>query len=426
MATRSDIPSHYRHNFWCLALDFCFFGIAMSFIGPSTVVPGLMTELGASAFIIGFVSTLQRAGWLLPQLLAARYLADKPYKKPYVILPSALSRPLFLVLAGVVWACGARSAKLTIELFLPLYALFWIGDGLSSLSWFDLLSKAIPPKRRGRLTSVGQALSGIFGFLAGVAVEWVLSEKGFKFPHNYAALFLIGFGLLALSFLSISFIKEPVGQSGKNVPRWRDFIPQLGNVLKHNREFRRYIVARQFFNLNFLATPFYITHALETLQFPDQVVGRYTSIGVVGAVLAALLFGWVNERQGTKRAIEISTIVTAATPLTAILIPYLFGDSSWLAWAYGIVFFVLNASASSMLPAWTAFLLELAPEVERPAYVGLTNTINGITTLFSTIGGLILQWTHSNYDLLFLITAVGTLLALPMLVNLPDPRSQVK
>ncbi len=422
MATNSDIPSRYRHNFWCLALDFCLFGIAMSFIGPSTVVPGLLTELGASAFIIGFVSTLQRAGWLLPQLLAARYLANKPYKKPYVILPAALCRPLFLVLAGVIWGLGARSAKLTIGLFLPLYALFWIGDGLSSLSWLDLLSKTVPPKRRGRLTGIGQTLSGIFGFLAGIAVEWMLSEKGPTFPNNYTSLFLIGFGLLALSFLSIFFIKEPIGHSAENVPRWRDFVPQLGNVLKRDRTFRRYIISRQFFNLNFLATPFYITHALETLRLPDQVVGRYTSIGVVGAVLAALLFGWINERQGTKRAMGISTIVTAAVPITAILIPHLSGNSHWLAWTYGIVFFVLNASASSMLPAWTAFVLELAPEIERPVYVGLTNTINGITTLFSTIGGLILQWTHSNYDFLFLITAAGTLLALPMLVNLPDPR----
>ncbi|MBN2391613.1 MAG: MFS transporter [Anaerolineae bacterium] len=422
MTTPSEMASRYRHNFWCLTLDFCFFGIAMSFIGPSTVVPGLLTELGASAFIIGFVSTLQRAGWLLPQLLAARYLADKPYKKPYVILPSALSRPLFLVLAGVTWGFSARSTKLTIALFLPLYVLFWIGDGLSSLSWFELLSKAIPPKRRGRLTGVGQTLSGIFGFLAGIAVEWMLSEKGFAFPNNYASLFLTGFGLLALSFLSISFIDEPDGQSGKIVPRWRDFIPQLGHVLKHNRIFRRYIIARQFFNLNFLATPFYITHALETLQLPSQVVGRYTSIGVVGAVLAALLFGWINERQGTKCAMGISTLVTAAVPLTAILIPHLSGNSPWLAWTYGGVFFVLNASTSSMLPAWMAFLLELAPEAERPVYVGLTNTINGITTLFSTIGGLILQWTHSNYGFLFLITAAGTLLALPILINLPDPR----
>ncbi|MBN2007293.1 MAG: MFS transporter [Anaerolineae bacterium] len=423
MTAHSDTPPHYRQNFWCLALDFCFFGIAMSFIGPSTVVPGLLSELGASAFIIGFVSTLQRAGWLLPQLLAARYLADKPYKKPYVILPSALCRPLFLVLAGMIWGFGARSAQLTIGLFLPLYALFWIGDGLSSLSWFDLLSKTIPPKRRGRLTSVGQTLSGIFGFLGGIIVEWMLSEKGFTFPNNYASLFLVGFALLALSFLSISFVKEPVGQSGKTVPRWRDFIPQLGNVLKRDHTFRRYIIARQFFNLNFLATPFYITHALETLQLPDRVVGRYTSIGIVGAVLAALWFGWINEHQGTKRAIGISTIVTVAVPITAILIPYFSGDSPWLVWTYGGVFFILNASASSMLPAWMAFLLELAPETERPVYVGLTNTINGITTLFSTVGGLILQWTHNNYDFLFLITAAGTLLTLPILIGLPEPRN---
>ncbi len=68
----------YRRNFWCLALDFGFFGLGMAFLGPTTVLPGFLTALGASSAVIGFISTLQRAGWLLPQLLAARYLADKP------------------------------------------------------------------------------------------------------------------------------------------------------------------------------------------------------------------------------------------------------------------------------------------------------------------------------------------------------------
>jgi len=54
--------------------------------------------------------------------------------------------------------------------------------------------------------------------------------------------------------------------------------------------------------------------------------------------------------------------------------------------------------------------------------VGLTNTLNGITALFATLGGLILQWTDNNYPLLFMITAVGTLIALPLSVSLPEPR----
>ena len=74
------------------------------------------------------------------------------------------------------------------------------------------------------------------------------------------------------------------------------------------------------------------------------------------------------------------------------------------------------------MPSWMAFVLELAPEAERPVYVGLTNTVNGVTMLFSALGGLILAWTNENYVVLFGITLVGTALAWPLALTLPEPR----
>ncbi len=177
----------YRRNFWCLALDFGFFGLGMAFLGPTTVLPGFLTALGASSAVIGFISTLQRAGWLLPQLLAARYLADKPYKKPYIIVPAGISRSMILLLAVFVLVTRARNATLTITLAIFALAIFWIADGLGSMAWFDFLSKSIPANRRGRLTSIGQILSGVLSFVAGLAVEWVLGDGVQAIPSTMRA-----------------------------------------------------------------------------------------------------------------------------------------------------------------------------------------------------------------------------------------------
>lgn len=422
LTTTTTLPKNYRRNFLCLILDFGSFGIAMAFFSPSTIIPSFMSALGASASVIGLMSTLQRACWLLPQLFAARYMAGKPYKKPYILWPAAIGRSLLLFLAGVVWATGAYPPGLLIPLVAVTIAAFWIGDGLASLSWFDLLSKSIPPTRRGRLSSIGQVLSGIFGFLAGFVVEWILSDRGPAFPDNYALLFVIAFALLIVSFIGIYLLREEKSSSTREVPSWREYLPQLWSILKTDRTFRDYLIVRQFFSLSMLSVPFYMTYALDVIGLPESVAGRYTSIGVVGGILAAILFGWTNEQRGTKRAIQLGIIVTAAIPILALLVPRLFPDGTWLAWAYGLVFFALNASMSSFMPGWTAFVLELAPEAERPAYVGLNNTINGVATLFSTLGGLILQWTGDNYNLLFIITAIGTLSALPLSLRMRDPR----
>ena len=188
-----ELSKHYTRNFRCLALDYGFFGLGMAFISTNTVFPGFLTALGASSAFIGLVASLQSASWLLPQLFASRYLADKPRRLPHIVRPAALGRSLILILAVLVWATGAQPAWL-ITLAVALVVVgFWAGDGLASVPWFDLLSSVIPPHRRGRLMSTGQVFAGVASFAAGFAVEWLLSDRGPAFPDNYATLFLLGF-----------------------------------------------------------------------------------------------------------------------------------------------------------------------------------------------------------------------------------------
>ena len=417
------LPPSYRRNFWCLAMDFCFFGIGMAFFGPSTVVPSFLTALGASTAVIGLLASLQRAGWLLPQLIAARYLADKPYKKPFILIPGGIGRAMVLVLALLVWLLGARNPGLLIAVAVITIGIFWLADGLASLAWFDFLSKSVPAHRRGRLTSIGQTLSGVASFAAGFGVEWLLSDRGPAFPNNYALLFFIAALMLALSFAALTLGRERKGASVEKVPTWREYLPQIKRLIATDHAFRRYLIARQVFNLATLAGPFYITYALDVLHLPDQVAGRYTSVGVIGSIIAALLFGWLNERHGTRLTCLVSVWVTTAIPVLALLIPRVVTDGSWLAWAYGLVFLVNNASMSSYMPGWTAYVLEWAPEVDLPIYVGVTNTVNGLTALISVVGGVLLQWTGNNYALLFAITAIGTIATLPFALTLPEPRA---
>jgi len=420
--TENKPPAHYKRNFWILVADFAFFGIGLTFIGPGTVIPSFLNELGTPPFVIGLMSTLQSACWFLPQLFAARYLADKPYKKPHILWPSIPGRSLFLILALTIWLTGARPSWLIVVLFTFTIVGFWIADGLASVPWFDFLSKTIPANRRGRLTGVGQIISGSTGFLVGYFVEWMLGQNGFAFPNNYAALFFLGFVMLAFSFVAIALGVEEGGQVTRKVPSWKEFFPQLWRVLRTDHAYRRYIITRQVYGLGALASPFYMVFALNQLGLPSKVAGRYTSIGVIGSILAALLFAWISERFGSKRVIQIGIGVTLLAPTVALLSPLLFPNPTWLAWGYGLVFLLFNASMSSMMPGWMNYVLEHAPETERPNYVGLTNTINGVSMILSAVGGVILQWTNNNYALLFGIAIVGMALSLPMTLALPEPR----
>jgi MFS family permease len=422
LAIETQLPKHFRRNFWCLVLDFAFFGIGLAFISPGTVVPSFLTTLGASSAVIGLVSTLQRASWLLPQLIAARYMADKPRQKPYILWPAAVSRGVFLVFALLLFLSGGKPAWLIILLTAVVVVAFWVGDGLASVPWFELLSKVIPPTRRGRMTGIAQVISGSMGLLVGIAVEWMLSPRGPSFPRNYVLLFVLGTAMLTISVISLSMVREARGRQTSEIPSWREFMPQLWRVLRRDRVYREYVISRQVFGLSGLAAPFYMTYAIDVLDLPAQVAGRYTSIGVIGSILAAVLFAWVSERSGSKRVMMISIVLNATVPLLALAIPQVFSDPFWLAWAYGLIFLTYNAVMNSFMPGWMNYVLEHAPEAERPTYVGLTNTLNGFTTLFSTVGGVFLTLTGDNYNVLFTITFLGVVMAWPLAVRLPEPR----
>ena len=158
MSSNTDkLPSNYHWNFRAFVVDFVFFAMAMTFINSSSVLPAFIRELTDSTVAIGLAGTVFSGGWFLPQLLVARLIGHKPRKKPYLIaaLPA---RGLFLVIAAALWAGMARYPAAMLAIFFVCLALFAIGDGFTSVPWYDLLARTIPANRRGRLFGLSQVI----------------------------------------------------------------------------------------------------------------------------------------------------------------------------------------------------------------------------------------------------------------------------
>ncbi len=416
--------SHYRRNFICFVLDYVFFGTSMAFVSQTTVLPSFISQLTASAPLIGLASTVQTGAWLLPQLIAASYLADKARKKPYLLLFAALGRPVFWLLAGALFLAGEHAPMLILGLFFVSLAIFMGTDALAAVAWFDIFSKAIPPTRRGRLIGTGQVLSGLLTVGAGVVINAVLGPQGPPFPRNYALLFfLAGLSLLA-SLLAMSFLHEPVGATqGERLP-WNTLLPKLLTVLRENRTFSLVTVVRLLAGLSGMAMPFYVVYATDELHFGAGAIGLFISFQVVGSILAGFVWGYLNERSGSKIVIQCSVILGLASPLLALLIQpigHLVGAST--IYVYSLIFLIIGALNSSFMPGFINFVLELAPPEERPTYVALTNTLCGVLLVVPFLGGWLLQAT--SYPVLFAATVGGVALGLALTFRLEEPRQSV-
>jgi MFS family permease len=406
-----DLPApNYRWNFVAFILDYAFFNVAISFANPSSVLPAFVGQFTRSAPIIGLVSTVWNGCWLLPQVVAARAINDRPRKKPYLMIGLS-GRVAFWIIALALWLGLAKKPAAMLLLFFVCLALFTIPDGLASVAWFDMLARAVPVKRRGRLIGIAQVVGGLAGIGVGAVLSFILDSPQIPFPTNYVMIFALAGVAFIPSTIALALLREV----GTEKPNTREEKSPDDGWFKPFREdplFRRLMACRILVGMVSLATPFYVVHATDVLNLSVAVVGSFVAAQQVAGLAFGALLGLLSERRGPISAIRLGSAIAVAGPLFALLAHV--ADGGLLGRAYPLVYVALAAYQSSTMLGFYNYLLEIAPESLRPSYVGLGNTILGVLTLAPTLGGWVLEVT--SYTVLFGVTAglasLGTLIAL--------------
>ena len=417
----SPAPPNYRRNFIAFIGDYVFYGVASSFADPGTVAPTFIGMLTDSEPLIGLIGTVYAAGWLLPQLVGAAVMNDQPRKKPYLMAMATIGRPLMLLLALTMWAGLPRYPAPMLTVFFTAYGLFMLLDGVASVAWLDILARAVPLTRRGRLIGIAQLIGGIMGIGVGAAVEAILSNPALPFPRNYALLFTLS-GLAHIpSVIALSLIREPLANRSpdKAHPTLREMIRQLAGVWRHDTDFRRLMAARWLTGLMDLAVTVYVLHAGQEF---GVLQGRLLAARMAGGILASLGFGWLSERKGPRVVICIGAVAAVAAPLLALLLHLTQPGSVVVAsLAYAVIYLLLGITLSSRMLGHLNYIMEMATHEQRPIYIGLANTLAGLLVPAATLGGVLLEAT--SYPVLFVITAVCTGGGLIASLGLRDPSS---
>jgi MFS family permease len=415
-----DYP-HYRRNFASLMGDWVAFVTGSAFVSYTSVIPSFVNQLTDFAPLIGLATTIPNGIWLLPQILAANYVGGKRRKKPWIIIMSAMGRPLYLGPAVFILLFGNRHPSALLTTFFLTMGVFYLLDGLSSVAWFDIMSKVIPPERRGRFYASAQLLTGLLSLGAGAVVARVLGPDGPPFPHNYGLLFLFCPALLLLSLASFCFIKEPVQEEQRQREPWRAYLPRLAGVFRTDRQFRLVNLVRLLAALGGLALPFYVVHATDVLGLGSENIGLFVSAQVLGGMIASLAMGYLNERSGSKVVSQLTVVLGLSSPLLALALHCLPPPPAITAYVYALVFVFIGGNYGGYMQGFMNLVLDISPPDERPAYVGLYNTLGGtVVTVVPVLGGWLLQST--SYPVLFSAAAIGGFASLVVSLRLKEPR----
>jgi len=416
-------PPHYRRNFAALLGDYVAFGLGAAFAAGTTVVPDYIARLTDSPIVVGLVRTIADGAWLLPQLFFANLLVNKRRKKPYVIWSGLIGRPTWLLYAAALFLGLARFPAVAIVLLFSLYLVFLGFDSLAAVAWFDILAKAIPEARRGRLVGLAQLIQGVLAIGVGAIVAALLSDRGPPFPFNYAIIFGLAGCFYLLSLAAFSPIIEPAEAVAEARPAWREYLPQLLRLLRKDRTFRRLVAVRLLSGFDMLAWTFYILFATRQVGLPPITVGLFVSVQTAGGIAGSLLLGLISDRVGSHRVIQVATAVSVTAPLVGLGLALSgIGSGTLAAILCGYTFFVLGLVGSSFMLGHLNYVLDLAPAGQRPIYVGLLNTLGGAIVVLPPLGGLLLQYT--SYPVLFALTAAFVLLGHILSWRLPSVRKR--
>jgi hypothetical protein len=419
----TDIAERYLpRNRVLLIAAFVSHGVGATFLGFTTILPSIVSQLGGSPLAVGSLGAITLGAPYLPQLLAGRWIANRPRVRRHLLVPATLSRTCLILipLALTLWARPAPG--LALAAVLVSFGAFQLVDSIGSVSYLEIVAKTIPTQQRGRLFGACQSATSLACIAVGMVVERILARAN-PFPGAYTLLTSLGVLFIFGVIPTLGRVVEPPGAGSSAQPTWAEYLPQLGRIMRQDARFMWLAVGRWLAGTVDMANAFYVVYATERLHLPAQMLGLLISAGVVGSLLSGLL-GPLGDRHGARAVIIFSMALRALCPALVLLAPFAAG---YVAWAvpvlFVVVFALLGFIAAANMTGFLNYLLEIAPAEQRSSYIGLGNTLSGLAIVAPLAAGGLVQAT--SYEFLFLATLVIALAGVAYAVRMPRQRVQV-
>lgn len=403
---------HLRFNFVVNLMDGGFFGAALGFASFITVIPLFVSGYTESALLIGLIPAIHAVGWQLPQLFTAKKVSSLRLLRPTVLALSINERLPFLGLAIVAWFSGSLGRQWVLVLTFLLLIWQGFGGGFTANPWQSMIGKIIPTRQLGTFFGMQSATANIFASIAAV-LAGVILERAVS-PIDFTACFLFASIAMTISWLFLALTREvespPVEIPGKHV--WRE---KLHIILQRDINFRWFLVIRMISQFATMGFAFYTVFAVRQHGMSETTVGFLTAILMATQIVANPIMGWIGDHRGHRLVLILGSLASVASTSLAWFAP----EANWF-------FLVFIFAGIANVATWTipiAMTLEFGDEEDRPAYIGLANTlIAPFTFLAPLFGGWIAD--QQGYSMTFFTSAVlGLVTVFILLLALKDPRA---
>lgn len=405
---------HLKWNYTILVADGATYTAGLAFVSQESVLPNMIRELGGPDWMVALSPALNFIGSMMTPLLVVHQVEKRNSYKNFTLLLSLVARtvPVLAALALLVGWLFCPGPSMWVAALSPL--LIGLGGGLTTSGFWQLYGKLLPANRRSSNSAWRYSLGLLVGALAGLVISGVLHH--YPGRVGYGILFLLQALGFAISGIFFSMLRErPDPPSAARPHReFSDVLRMIPQILREEKIFRRFMIARALGQSHFILIPFLALHFRSVMKLPESFLGSIVLAQMLGGLLGSLISGVWGDRHGSKSPIVLARIIMLLLCATVFWV-----SSPWMAlsvfFGIGMVVNILNISEYN-------FVLDLTTPQNQPAMVAMQSLLLMPVSLgFGLLSRWLFSWDPS-LALHGLVAGLFILVSLVYLKRIPDPR----
>ncbi|KPJ63347.1 MAG: hypothetical protein AMS15_00620 [Planctomycetes bacterium DG_23] len=421
---RPSGPLFIKRNYYLGIFNGVSYSFGRQFISARIVLSEFIYEFTHSSTLVGLTVALNSATMIWPQLFVSNLVEHRARKKPFYAF-SCLVRIITIAFIFLLLArSGSKPRSYFFPLFFLLYFIFGIGTGIGIIPFYDIISRTIPPTKRGSFFGNRRFWSGLLMFP--FALFFVHRVVRWPFPQNYLTLFAVSSFWVVMGLIIFLFVTEPPGIPRARRLRFKYHLASGFRTLRRNKNCRNLLLMRFFATIGDLPMAFYIPYAIKILGLV-KVSGIFLAFFTLSRVLPSLFWGKMGDRKGNKFVLAMNAILVTIAPLIAIAAGSLSKVVHIGGWEANVGEVVLimalmisGTTFSGRSIAQVNFLLEMAPERRRPSFIAFMNTFAFPLAFFPLLGGIFAD--AFGFNLLFFISFLSGMAMLYFVLRLEEVR----
>ena len=392
----------------------------------TVIMPAILDAVADSGFLRGLLPILNRSGQSLTQLFASGRLSRLAIQK-WILVCTSLSMAACFAALSLAWVSLEEFyPHMLSALFLFLYGIFSISNGLNQLVAASLQGKLVSPARRGRLMVVSVTIGSIVAVCVAIIFlgPWLESRGNFYKIFGATSLFFMIGAIVPVFFCepASDAVTEPrrhiVGRRRQLWKRVRDHGNQWRALLYVNQDLMQLCIVAASFSAALIIFPHYQAFARECLAVESSSLLTWVIVQNVATGFVSLVAGPASDRRGTRIVLIWLIFLSSLTPITVLTLSVLSRDVA--ANLFWIVYVPLGLNPIT-LKIFTNYALELAPKTSDQArYVSIVGAALALPFLLSPVVGIAVDMVGSLP--VFTGGAAAILLGAVAATKLPEPR----